>query len=265
MRIELFTFIIIAAIVGGCGRTQNNQPEKIVLSTHFLANDTVRSQPIAENYTVEDTVRYQIGGELHYLDFNPSDSITVIESIHKYYRDEDLYREYHFIVHNHYSNAHSDFTDTALNSIYNRYMTEEWHRFYENYLKPKLDSIQSEYIDPAIKAFNGYWVYLKEYNGNYYLNDEWAPFNSFLIADSIFINNSHDGPIHTKIVEAIPFGTNGISISFGAEPIKIELFDKSRSIYRGIDGQRIYFITPTRAIHNFEVIQYTNNTGDAIF
>ena len=224
--------------------------------------------------TVEDTVRYQIGGKLYGLNFSSSDSITVIKAFHHQTPEKDLqyfditvYREYHFIVHNRYSNAHFNFADTTLNSIYDRYMTYEWyHReFYESYLKPRLDSIQSKQIAPAIKDFNGFWVYLTEYNGNYYLDDKWDWHSSFLIADSIFTPHYMDGPYHRKIIEVISL-TNGISILYDGirEPVRIELFDKSRDIYRFFENGRIYFITPARAIHNFEIIQYTNNTGDLI-
>jgi hypothetical protein len=210
-------------------------------------------------------VRHQIGGKLVSLDISPSDSITFINTVYYQPKEGDLYREYHFIVHNRYSNAHFDFADTTLNTIYNSYMTKDWYReTYETYIKPRLDTIQSRLIDPAIKNFNGYWIYLKEYNGDYYLNDDWSWHSSFNIADSIFTNHYMDGPDPKKIVEAIPIETGSISISFGGEPIRIELFDKSRNIYRFIDGRRIYFIAPARAIHNFEIIQYTNNTGDLI-
>lgn len=216
-------------------------------------------------YSLEDTLRYQIGGKLFGLNFRPSDSITVIKSFYYQLNEGGLYREYHFIVHNRYSNAHLNFADSTLNSKYNSYKTKKWYReTYENYIKPRLDSIQSIRIDSTVKNFNGYWVYLKEYNGDYYLNDEWSWHSSFCIADSIITNHYQDGPDPRKILKVTPNESDGILISFGGNPIKIELFDKSRYIYRLIDGREIYFITPARAIHNFEIIQYTNNTGELI-
>lgn len=207
------------------------------------------------------------------LNFSLSDSITVIETNyhqipeeHLQYFDITVYREYHFIVHNRYSNAHFNFEDSTLNSIYNSYMTYEWYReSYESYLKPRLDSIQSKQIDSAIKNFNGHWVYLTEYNSDYYLDDRWDWHSSFLIADSIFAPHYMEGPDYRKIMEAISL-TNGISILYDGiqEPVRIELFDKSRYIYRFFQNGQIYFITPARAIHNFEIIQHTNNTGDLI-
>ena len=211
-------------------------------------------------------MRYQIGGKLYGLDFRPSDSITVIKSFHR--QDKwGLYRQYDFIVHNRYSHAHRYFETSFLDSIYNSYMSNEHYRRweYDNYLKPRLDSIQSRRIDPAIKDFNGYWVYLKEYNGDYYLNDDWNWRASFCIADSIITDHYMDGPFPEKIVEAVSISANGVSILHERirEPIKIEMFDKSRNIYRLFNG-RTSFIAPARAIHNFEIIQYTNNTGDLI-
>jgi hypothetical protein len=227
---------------------------------------------ITENYTVEDTVRYQIGGKLYSLNFHPSDSITVIKTFYHQFSENDkeyygfpAYREYHFIVHNRYSYAHQYFETSTLDKQYNssrEYFRDEYKR-----LIKQLDSIQSKHIDFSIKDFNGYWIYLKEHNGNYYLDDKWSWHSSFYIADSIFTNHYMDGLYPEKILEAVSIQGNGISILLDGykEPIKIEVFDKAKSIYRiSFDGERVYYIAPTRAIHNFEIIQYTNNTGDLI-
>ena len=274
MRKTIIIISTFAVIVGSCGRTRGKQ---VAVSTLSSTGDTLYCQTFADNYTVEDTVRYQIGGELYGLNFSPSDSITVIKTNHhqipeeylKYF-DITMYREYHFIVHNRYSNAHFNFADSTLNSRYNLYMTSEWYpELYERYLKPRLDSIQSKQIDPAIKDFNGYWVYLREHNGDYYLDDKWDWHSSFHIEDSIFTIFTieyMEGPYPRRIIEVIPISKNCISILYDGiqEPIKIELIDKLRYIYRFFENGRIYFITPVRAIHNFEIIQYTNNTGDLI-
>jgi hypothetical protein len=216
-------------------------------------------------YSVEDTVRYQIGGNLFHLNISPTDSITVIETFYSQSKEGDLYREYHFIVHNPYSNAHLNFAYSTLDSIYNSYKTNEWYReVYENHYKPLLASRQTIQIDSSVNNFNGYWVYLREYGGDYYLDDRWSWHPSFCIADSIFTNHYMDGPDHKKILEVIPIEPNGISISFGGDPKRIESVDVTRHIYRLIDKQHNFIIAPARAIHNFEIIQYTNNTGELI-
>ena len=243
--------LLFAVVSVGYGQTKKKRIEANEATTQNLF------------LSIEDTVRYQIGGKLYGLDFRPSDSITVIKSFH--WQDK---RQYDFIVHNRYSYAHRYFETSFHDSIYNSYMSNEYYRRweYDNYLKPRLDSIQSRHLDSAIKDFNGYWVYLKEYNGDYYLNDDWNWRASFYIADSIFTNHFMDGPFPKKLIEAISFSENGISILYDGEeePVKIELFDKFRHIYKFFCNGRIYFIAPARAIHNFEIIQYTNTTGDMI-
>jgi hypothetical protein len=268
MRKTVIILGVLAAIVGGCGKVKNKQAEVNGTTTQIAFSsegDTLYSQAAADNYTVEDTVRYQIGGELYYLDFRPSDSITAIKTMHGQFEEWGVYREYHFIVHSHYSNAHSDFEPSTLDTIYDFY-----RRYYRDDYEiaiQKLDSIQSKHIDSSIKDFNDYWIYLKEYNGNYYLDDDWAWHSSFYIADSVLTYHYMDGLYPKKILEAVSLQGNGISILLDGdnEPVKIEVFNKTKSIYRFFDKGNTYFIAPARAIHNFEIIQYTNNTGDCIF
>jgi len=255
MRTTTIILSVFALIVGGCGQAGR---EQAAVKQNISFENT---QAGVDNHTVEDTVRYQVGGELYGLNFCPSDSITVIKSFH-WQNEWGLYRQYDFIVHNRYSYAHRYFSTSYLDTIYN---DEYWRDEYEWAIR-QLDLIQSIHIDFVIKDFNGYWIYLKEYNGNYYLDDEWSWHASFRIADSILTNHYMDGLYPKKILEAVSLRENGISILFDydKEPLKIELFDKSKSIYRLLDEGRFYFIAPARAIHNFEIIQYTNNTGDLI-
>lgn len=257
-------------MVGSCCRQTTIQatnenisglPEDVILQS------TPDNGQHEKNYTVEDTVRNQIGGKLYYLTIGRSDSITVIGT-HYYQPEEgDLYREYQFIVHSRYTPAHRYFEFAYLDSVYNGYMADpDYLTYYNEYIKPQFDSVQSKRIIPEISDFNGYWVYLKEYNGNYYLNDEWAWHGSFRISDNILTNHYMDGPYPRKISETVLLPKNGISILCAGdkEPLKIEVFDKAKWIYRIFDGGSIHYITPARAVHNFEIIQYTNNTGDLI-
>ena len=83
--------------------------------------DSLHSQTVSKNYTVEDTVRYQIGGKLYRkrdgLNIRPSDSITVIESFGQQYGELPPYRGYIFIVHNRNSYAHRFFSTSYLDSV----------------------------------------------------------------------------------------------------------------------------------------------------
>ena len=225
------------------------------------------------SYTVEDTVRYQIGGKLYYsrTGFNPFDSITVIKTYYSPIPEENRiynltnlthYREYHFIVHNHHSSAHHKFEGSHFDKEYEK---EIYRTHYEQVFRARLEATPSEYIDPAIKDFNGHWVYLKEHNGNYYLNDRWDFISSFCIADSVFIYHYMDGPDPRKIVEAISLPENGISIHFIGGHMEIEVIDKEKSVYRFTDRfNKVRSIAPTQAINNFEIIQYANNTGEVV-
>jgi len=251
--------ILLLVVFCSCGLRQ----KKTVSNTPTLsciAEDTLHKQT---NYTLEDTVHYQIGGQLYYLEIDPSDSITVIGTHYWQPKNDEFYREYQFIVHNRYSRGHHTFEASTLDSIYN-VRSEDFRKEYES----RIDTIPSRNIDPVIEEFNGYWVYLNEYNGNYYLNDEWAGHHYLYIADSVLFEDYQELSAQ-KILEAAPLPKDGISILldyFGEEHLeKIELFEKKRDIYRIIYSSGAFsLITPARSIHNFEIIQYTNNTGDEI-
>jgi hypothetical protein len=218
--------------------------------------------------SVEDTVRNQTGGKLYYLTINPTDSITVIYT--DSYKLEGgtfegmLYREYHFIVHNRHSNGHRKFETSTLDSTYNSYKNKQGYNYSDEILR-HLKSMPTKHIDTGIKKFNGYWVELKEYNGNYYLNDSWEFQPSFCIADGLLIHFYMDGPYPQKIQEAVSLPENGISLSIlrndTVYTFDIKTVDREKQVYRLNDGR---FITPASAIHNFEIIQYTNTTGDLI-
>ena len=69
-----------------------------------------------------------------------------------------------------------------------------------------------------------------------------------------------DGIINDKIVEAVVLPeNNGITLFFQREHISIEVVDKDKSVY--LYNKRKY-VAPARAIHNFEIIQRVNNTGE---
>nr|WP_195458692.1 hypothetical protein [Alistipes sp. D31t1_170403_E11] len=223
--------------------------------------------------TAEDTVRHQLGGKLFFSEwskFNPADSITVIETRYHKAEGKELYREYRFITHNRYSFAHRFFESSYLDSVYMSYFDgPDYREFYEHQLP---DSLKSEYIDPAIGDFNGYWVYLAEYNGDYYLDDDWSWHISFHIADSVKSELYMDGPVPRKIRTATALPQGGLLLRFHrADPLRsykddslrIEAVDARRGVYR-LSGENDYFTAPARAVHNFEIIQYCNSTGDLI-
>lgn len=230
------------------------------------ASTETSSEIQSRAYTLEDTIRYQIGGELHYRDLGPADSITVIESRHYQIKNEGLYREYRYINHNRYSPAHHYFEEATLDSVYKSYWKRpDYTEFYERYLHPRLDSISSKSIDPVIKRYKGYWVYLTEYKGEYYLDDVWDWRCSFHISDSILTHHYMDGPFPEKIVEAVSTPEGGISILYdGNNLMNLELLESKREIYRSEGGGIWLFMTPARNIHSFEIIEYANNTGDMI-
>ena len=117
--------------------------------------------------SVEDTVRRQLGGKLFFSEFsnfNPADSITVIETHYRKAEGKELYREYRFITHNRNSPAHRFFESRYLDSVYMSYLNDPSYRDFYDQMLP--DSVKSEYIAPEIRNFNGYWVNLKEYKGD---------------------------------------------------------------------------------------------------
>lgn len=237
---------------------------------------TDRTAPVEDadrqtaSVSVEDTVRRQLGGKLFFTEFDPADSITVIETHYRKAEGKELYREYRFITHNRNSPAHRFFENRYLDSVYMSYLNDpNFREFYEQMLP---DSVKSEYIDPAIRNFNGYWVNLTEYKGDYYLDDDWSWHISFHIADSVKTDLYMDGPYPRKIRTATALPQGGVLLryhradslrSFKYDSLRIEAVDIQRGVYR-LSGERDYFTAPAQAVHNFEIIQYANSTGDII-
>jgi hypothetical protein len=263
MRKTVIILSVLVSLASSSGQVRNKQ----TTANGMAAQNTFSS--------VEDTVRHQIGGKLFGLTINPSDSITVIKTNHGW---EPNYREYHFILHNRDSHAYHQFTDSALNSWYNFRITTEFQARddYERFFRPRVDSILSGHIDTIIKDFYGHWLFLTERNGIYYFDNHWACRGYIRITDSVFVRDCMEMDMR-KILEATALPKNlGISILLDnpypnseqdVDTIRIEVFDKKKSIYRinPFGGKQFYFITPARTIHNFEIIQYTNNTGSLIF
>lgn len=133
---------------------------------------------------------------LRISNFNPADSITVIETHYRKAEGKELYREYRFITHNRNSPAHRFFESRYLDSVYMSYLNDPSYRDFYDQMLP--DSVKSEYIAPEIRNFNGYWVNLKEYKGDYYLDDDWSWHISFHIADSVKTDLYMDGPYPRK-------------------------------------------------------------------
>ena len=107
--------------------------------------------------SVEDTVRRQLGGKLFFSEFsnfNPADSITVIQTHYRKAEGKELYREYRFITHNRNSPAHRFFESRYLDSVYMSYLNDPSYRDFYDQMLP--DSVKSEYIAPEIRNFNGY-------------------------------------------------------------------------------------------------------------
>ena len=222
----------------------------------------------AARYTVEDTVRLQLGGKLYFsgdreLNIASSDSITVF---HRRYlpteddpRTGELYREYGFIVHSRDHVTHRTFEPRSLDASYSRWKKSGYYSW--------LDSVRTEHLAPEIADFNGYWIPLTEHDGDYYLDDYMGDLGTFHIADSIITRPSMDGLNEYKIRKATALPDGGVAIEYSDDnphlddTYTIKPFDREREVYRYQDS---YFITPARAIHNFEVIVWANNTGDLI-
>lgn len=252
-----YTIILLLFLLCSCGSRPGKRTAELQTAPP--------AEPQTEAVTIEDTVRRQLGGKLFFSEwskFNPADSITVIETRYHKTEGKELYREYRFITHNRYSSAHRFFESRYLDSVYMSYFDgPDYREFYEQQLP---DSLKSEYIDPAIGDFNGYWVYLAEYKGDYYLDDDWSWNISFHIADSVKSELYMDGPVPRKIRTATALPQGGLLLRFHeGDSLRIEAVDARRGVYR-LSGENDYFTAPARAVHNFEIIQYANSTGDVI-
>ena len=66
MRKIVIILSVFAFLASSCGQLGSKQ---VAANTFSSLGDTVYCQTVADNYTVEDTVRYQIGGKLYGLNF----------------------------------------------------------------------------------------------------------------------------------------------------------------------------------------------------
>jgi hypothetical protein len=215
----------------------------------------------ARQYTVEDTVRLELGGKLYYIEdydvaIAPEDSITVIAARYFHQPGEELYREYRFIVHRLKTRSHSFFESAALDAEY-----EDWARYDSG---ERLDSLmRTEYIDPAMEEHNGYWLPLTEYGSDYYFDCYQAPLGSFRLADSVVTHLFMDGLAPRKLLRAEVSPDGSFSLTYGKnKKVKFEPVDLGRKIYRSEGHFGHEFWIPAEEIGNVELIRQVNTTGD---
>lgn len=269
---KTYVLIFILAVFASCGgrgqkKTATAEGEQTTVENmETSVDDQQLAKTSTGHYTVEDTVRLQLGGKLYsfsdksfrealYID--PDDSITVIGRNHGQPKQGEFYREYQFIVHNHHTPSHRNYEPAALDSLF------IYRGITDNYGLDPL--VQTEFIDPAIDDFLGYWLELTEYGGDYYLDEYKAPLNAFRLTDSIVTRYKMDGFEHHRIWKATVLPDGSLSIMYDKEyGEKLEPVDREREIYRRTNEYGESYFIPPRAIHNVELIQWTNTTGDII-
>lgn len=198
-------------------------------------------------YSVEDTLRFQIGGKLYHLEIGPTDSITVIDS--KY--DGDV-REYMFINHNKHSKKHYFLEPEQLDSMYRSYMKNG-----DIYMRPEHKKTN---ISEDIEQYTGYWVYLMKRGDKYYIKDNWQSTPSFHISDRTYLMHSIDGLAGSYLYSFTkkPDGSYIAMLSKNDHERAFKSVDPELGVY----SIRSMYIAPASRIHNFEIIQYANNTDD---
>lgn len=234
-----------------------------LLFLHFAFSITVYGQ-----YTMEDTIKYQMGHKLHFT--KPIPTGTPITAIYKgswkYYEEDNV--EYAFIVHDKYSPYHGLLSIDSINAMIERdkkYMHPEYAQFLHDQIK---SPINADIDKKCLNQLKGYWYALIEYKGNYYVEDSWDIPSLMQLTDSTYSWYSHEGFTPQRISKFRKDKKGTIQASYiahntekGSESFTMELIDKKRSLYKFNNS---IYITPVSAIHNYEIIVYCNNTGDII-
>jgi len=250
MKTGILVILMIALLgIAGCENFKKNKklPETQTQATEVKTDEPQANELQTDNTvnttktTIEDTIKYQIGGELFYLELNPKDSITVIRA--EYYTNPDgaNYREYHFVIHNTNTSHHKEFTPKGLDTIYRDFKD--------------------------LSHYEGYWIYL-DYQPrlkDYFIESYMGVLSSFKIKDKYVDYMMMDGVYPQKITsfkendEGFTIKTNNIN------EYRFNLIDSKREIYSmSEEGENERFYTPALNWNKFGVSVSVNNTGDLI-
>lgn len=189
----------------------------------------------------------------HYnADINGRDSFTVAGA--EYYGDNAVYA---IIVHEKQSKGHSSFEPETIEK-WRILRTDEW-------VDKQLEGCDTLCGKSKINArlfqeLKGFWVHVQKYKGEYYLQNDWACLIAYELTDSTWLR------INMEVIPELLSGISGNAGKFVIETTaqnwEFQLIDPERKIYRVNSGFGNAYLIPAGKIHDFEIIEYINTTGD---
>ena len=238
--------IIILAIlyVWGCA-TQDNPVKEIV------GNGLHRQYRM---YVSDSTNRHDDQKWYFYANVLPTDSLSVIGH-EEYYESENKankHEAYAFIVHNKNSESHRTFSEPYV---------REWRddRMRDVYFRNMVDVADRNMDEKLLEKFGGFWVFVRKYQGEFYLHQDWTCLMARELTDSTWVQI--DMEVFPRPCTALYGDHNAFTLVVDGDPILFELVDPEREIYRV--GKTRYMI-PNRRRHEFPIIEYIGTTGDLI-
>lgn len=221
----------------------------------------VGTLPHAGPYTVEDTVKYQIGRKLYYEEADLSDSITVYKARH-FEHNGELYSTYHYVIHNTRTKQHKVFNPSSIAGVYDKGKKED---FWQELIKQQ-DTVRVGHISPAIGKYTGYWIffpYVEELD-DYILDSYMGALDHFEITEKYYVAHYMDGLYPYKLANFREMDT-GFVMEFDGQERVFELVDRKRQIYQfRPSGQKKIFCTPARNYNQFKISVSVNTSGDRI-
>lgn len=245
----------------------------MTLKTAMISDSTLVNAFFDKIPTVEDTIRFQLGGKLFFIDEVDisSDSITVLHTDHYVHNDSLKDSVYKFIVHNKESKFYERFMPQKLESDYEAYfkmsrdkegriMPQSFGDEYYKILRDEQEKVDGLNLNPALEKYSGYWIYLTLYDNKYYIKDEWGGgIASFRIVDRVFDYLYMDGP-YPKLINDFEVYDNG--------DFKVRFTDESEYLFELVDHKlKVYkcngrFAVKADRANKFELIEYANRSGN---
>ena len=157
------------------------------------------------------------------------------------------------INHNKWSQGHDLFSDEFIT----RWKEDRWES--GSHLLEKVKGLHREMDVALLKDLKGYWIYVRPYRGEFYIDNDWATLMAQELTDSTWVQI--DMEVFPRPCTALYGDHNAFTLVVDGDPILFELVDPEREIYRV--GKTRYMI-PNRRRHEFPIIEYIGTTGDLI-
>lgn len=172
--------------------------------------------------------------------------------------DDRRVTEYAIINHDKNSKGHKSFTEEYIREWRDRSMDS----VVENILS-RVDSVcKDSHIDSVLMdKLKGFWVPLIKYQGEYYVENDWATLVAYELTDSTWMAiNMENFPEFLLKLEGSP---EHFTLLTNARETVYSLIDPEREIYQfTLYQNRPGYLIPVRKANEFEIIEYMNTSGD---